>query len=95
MSCYRQLGLPDEPRPSVDDVKQAWRRLAAQHHPDRGGDANTFARLRQAYEEALSAADQPRSCPDCQGLGRVKHIQGWVVIALFCQTCDGRGTIDG
>lgn len=95
MSCFRQLGLPDEPRPSVDAVKQAWRRVAARHHPDRGGDAATFAQLRQAYEQALLAVSQPLACPDCRGTGRVNLLQGWVATTLLCQTCDGRGTIDG
>lgn len=38
------------PNPSKADIKQQYRKLAQQHHPDRGGDQNTFIGLRQAYE---------------------------------------------
>ncbi|NLQ18511.1 DnaJ domain-containing protein [Marinomonas sp. M1K-6] len=36
--------------PSKTIIKQQYRKLAQQHHPDRGGDKNTFIGLRQAYE---------------------------------------------
>ena len=32
-----------------DEIKQAYRRLAAQHHPDRGGDTATFQEVQAAY----------------------------------------------
>lgn len=35
-----------------EDVKRAYRALAAHHHPDHGGDSETFARITRAYEEA-------------------------------------------
>lgn len=35
---------------SIDDVKQAYRRLAALHHPDKGGDQEKFIEIREAYE---------------------------------------------
>jgi hypothetical protein len=41
------------PEASADEVRQAWRRLAQQHHPDRsegGDDGGTMARINQAYE---------------------------------------------
>ena len=34
---------------SADEIKRAYRRLAGQHHPDRGGDTNKFQELEQAY----------------------------------------------
>ncbi|GAB4349637.1 MAG: DNA-J related domain-containing protein [Gammaproteobacteria bacterium] len=33
-----------------ETVRRQYRRLAMQHHPDRGGDASRFQALRQAYE---------------------------------------------
>lgn len=33
-----------------ETIKQRYRELAITHHPDKGGDANTFIRIRQAYE---------------------------------------------
>ena len=32
-----------------DDVRQAYKRLAMQHHPDRGGDAAKFQEIQEAY----------------------------------------------
>lgn len=38
------------------EIISAFRALARTHHPDAGGDAATFKRLRTAYEEAIAAA---------------------------------------
>ena len=35
---------------TADEIKQAYRRLAMKHHPDRGGDAGVFQELQQAYD---------------------------------------------
>ncbi|CAN7339878.1 hypothetical protein LJR074_001930 [Acidovorax sp. LjRoot74] len=47
------LDLMDMPEPTADDVRKAYRRLAAVHHPDRGGDPAKMAELNQARDEAL------------------------------------------
>ena len=47
------LGLAELLAPTADDVQQAYRRLAAKHHPDRGGDPVAMAELNQARDEAL------------------------------------------
>lgn len=56
-SLYDVLGL--SPAASAQDVRQAWRRLARQHHPDRGDapDSEAMALINQAYE-VLSDADR-------------------------------------
>lgn len=38
-----------------DAIRRRWRELALQHHPDRGGDADTFIHLRWAWEHLKSA----------------------------------------
>lgn len=40
----------DAENPTKTDIKQQYRKLAQQHHPDRGGDQDRFIDLRQAYE---------------------------------------------
>lgn len=42
-------------RPTKDrqQIERAWRKLASIHHPDRGGDAEKFKIVREAYEKAL------------------------------------------
>jgi hypothetical protein len=49
--CFAQLELT--PPYSVAAVKRAYRRLAKQHHPDRGGAASRFLALQHAYRQAL------------------------------------------
>ena len=58
------MGLPQLPAPAADpmavlglseplrlaELRRAWRTFAARHHPDRGGDAVTFARGQHAYD---------------------------------------------
>lgn len=36
---------------SLADIEQSYRKLAMQHHPDRGGDSQTFTQINQAYEQ--------------------------------------------
>ncbi len=46
------LGLQDLLQPRLDDVKHAYRRLASQHHPDKGGTHEAMAELNQALADA-------------------------------------------
>ena len=34
---------------SQGDIKKAFRKLSLQHHPDRGGDAEEFKKINEAY----------------------------------------------
>ena len=45
---YQTLGL--KPDASMDDVKTAYRNLAKQHHPDKGGDPEKFKEINNAFE---------------------------------------------
>jgi DnaJ-class molecular chaperone len=47
MDYYTLLGIPRTA--SDDEVKKAYRKMAQQHHPDKGGDENKFKELSQAY----------------------------------------------
>ncbi|MFH1078441.1 MAG: molecular chaperone DnaJ [Patescibacteria group bacterium] len=45
---YSILGVPKDASP--EDVKKAFRRLAHEHHPDKGGDAQKFKDVNEAYQ---------------------------------------------
>ena len=45
---YQTLGVAKNATP--DEIKKAYRKMAAKHHPDKGGDTATFQKVQQAYE---------------------------------------------
>ena len=51
MDYYEKLGVSRNA--SDKEIKNAFRRLAAKHHPDKGGDHKYFTELNEAYQ-ALS-----------------------------------------
>jgi molecular chaperone DnaJ len=54
---YAALGVPKTA--TADDIKRAFRRLASQHHPDKGGDTQKFQAIQEAY--ATLGDDQKRA----------------------------------
>jgi curved DNA-binding protein len=60
---YAALGVPKTATP--DEIKRAFRRLASQHHPDKGGDTQKFQAIQAAYavlgdEQKRAEYDNPR-----------------------------------
>jgi len=47
INYYQTLGVDRDATP--DQIKRAYRKLASQHHPDKGGDKNKFQEIEQAY----------------------------------------------
>ena len=45
---YEVLGV--DKSASADEIKKAFRKLAQKHHPDAGGDEDTFKEINEAYE---------------------------------------------
>ena len=60
---YEVLGV--EQSATKDEIKKAYRKLALQHHPDRGGDENKFKEITQAH--TLLSDDEKRRRYDLTG----------------------------
>jgi curved DNA-binding protein len=78
MDYYQILGVGKTA--SQDDIKKAYRKLAAKHHPDRGGDTATFQSISQAYDilsdpDKRAQYDSPQDSfdPFTQGAGPGWH----------------------
>jgi hypothetical protein len=57
--CNARSTLGVTPDASIAQIKAAYRALAKDTHPDRGGDAATFDRLTRAYEYLVAEATKP------------------------------------
>lgn len=55
MDYYNTLGVPRDA--TADQIKKAYRKLAMEHHPDKGGDVSKFQEITSAYE-TLSDTDK-------------------------------------
>ena len=64
MDHYQTLGVARSA--SADEIKRAFRKLAMQHHPDRGGDETRFKEIQAAYDvlgDAQRRAEYDRPQP--------------------------------
>ena len=52
---YKVLGVSEDA--SADEIKKQFRRLSLKHHPDKGGDSDTFKKINAAYT-VLGDSDQ-------------------------------------
>lgn len=60
---YSTLGV--QRGASAEDIKKAYRKMASQHHPDKGGDTQKFQQIEEAYrtlsdDNARSQYDNPQ-----------------------------------
>jgi hypothetical protein len=67
---FRALGLAPDAGLTGDDVRAAWRRVAAATHPDRadGGDPAAFAAAAAAYTVLRTAAGRGEALADLLGV---------------------------
>ncbi|HEY2280557.1 MAG TPA: hypothetical protein VGI00_19545 [Streptosporangiaceae bacterium] len=74
---FAALGLPAQPELTDDEVRAAWRRVAAATHPDRddGGDPAAFATAAAAYTELRTMTGRREAYVD-RPAGRRRH--DWV-----------------
>lgn len=66
MSHYDTLGVSKSATP--EEIKKAYRKLASQHHPDKGGDTAKFQQIEEAYRVLSDPAQrQQYDNPQPQG----------------------------
>jgi DnaJ-class molecular chaperone len=58
---YDILGISESA--SEEDIKQAYRKLAREHHPDKGGDKEHFQKIQEAYEVLSNRQEQQNFSP--------------------------------
>jgi hypothetical protein len=69
MTPFEVLGLPASCQVTDDEVRSAWRRIAAATHPDRadGGDPVAYAQAAAAYTALRTATDSDEALADLRG----------------------------
>lgn len=70
MDYYSVLGVSKTA--TADEIKRAYRKLAAQHHPDRGGDTAKFQDIQAAYD---TLSDEQRKA-QYDAFGNRQHMGG-------------------
>jgi molecular chaperone DnaJ len=66
---YATLGVAKTATP--DEIKRAFRKLASQHHPDKGGDTAKFQSIQAAYDtlgDAVKRAEYDNPRPQYSGM---------------------------
>lgn len=101
-TLYEVLDLP--PATPRDAIQERYRVLTRQHHPDIGGDHDTFCRITEAgsvlldderrseYDRRLRLLRTP--CATCEGAGRVFIQHSFTTRSpKRCASCNGVGYV--
>jgi DnaJ-class molecular chaperone len=73
MTHYATLGVGENA--DADEIKRAYRKLASQHHPDKGGDTAKFQAIQTAYDTLSDTGKRQQYDMERQGMGNGIHFQ--------------------
>ena len=68
MNAFEIIGLPEKLSFSDEEIRDAFRKMAADLHPDSGGDEQAFAALQAAQETLLSPGRRLKAWVAVRGL---------------------------
>lgn len=75
---------------TAEEVKERWRTLRSQLHPDKGGSADSFARHKRLYMAALREAKNVKEyCKHCEDRGIITQHFGTRGLMIKCPHCLG------
>ena len=86
-SPFISLGLNDGA--TEQEVRAAYRRMAQQLHPDKGGSVEEFQQLKDVYQKALRLALKSKVCQTCDGAGKICIYHGFHSTKSRCPDCKG------
>lgn len=89
MDYYKTLGVEKNATP--DDIKKAYRKLASQHHPDKGGDTIRFQEIQAAYEtlsDPIKRQEYDNPMPQGMPGGFHFNANGFDLNDIFAQVFD-------
>lgn len=83
-------------RPSKDELKCMRRNDLIKHHPDKGGNTDTFIEISKAWDRVMKhlAADEERKanqCENCYGTGWTTGKGSLSFVQVTCKKCKGTG----
>jgi hypothetical protein len=93
---FTALGLPVRPDVTDDDVRAAWRRIAAATHPDRadGGDPDRYAAAGAAYTVLRTGYGRGEAYADLTGPGQRSLLACFLgIAALASRVSRGRPVV--
>jgi DnaJ-class molecular chaperone len=73
MTHYATLGVAETA--TADEIKRAYRKLASQHHPDKGGDVKKFQSIEEAYRILSDDGKRQQYNAERHGSGTGVHFQ--------------------
>lgn len=90
MNPYDVLDI--SPSATLVELKEKYRDLVKQHHPDCGGQVEDFMLIRRAYAVIIELRSQPQPCERCNGSGQVA-LKGssFTDVGAVCPKCFGVG----
>lgn len=84
-SWQSALGL-SSPTPTLDEIDSAFRKLAAHHHPDRGGDVQTFIALNEHKKNAVAYVNRLSGAAHEYAIACDKYSESRWNITAICHT---------